>query len=269
MNAGPFAIITGAGAGIGYALAKEMAERKINLVLVSLANENLQSKCESFKKEYGVKAFYFESDLSDEAQIQKLFQFVSSQNIPVGYLINNAGIGSVGSFENFSAEFYSRQIRVNAIAPVLLTWYFLPLMKRESTAYILYVSSLGSFFNIPNKEVYCASKKFVYSFSTSLRNTFRKSNISVSVVCPGPVDTNERLIEAHQTMKGLARKAVMSAGEVAAYTITSWLNKKKIIVPGRLNRMSLLLNHLIPQPVKRMIFLREMKRQAALANGNA
>lgn len=269
MNSGPFAIVTGAGSGIGFAFAKELARRKINLILVSLPNENLIEKSETFSKEFGIDSFCFEADLEDENQINRLHQFVIDKQIPVGYLINNAGIGSVGSFESFSPAFYSRQIRVNDVAPVLLTWYFLPLLKQCNSAYILYVSSLGSFFNIPNKEVYCASKNFIYSFSTSLRTSLKKTNISVSVVCPGPVDTNDRLIRAHQSMKGLARKAVMSPDEVATYTIATWLNKKKLIVPGKLNRMSLLLNHLIPSPVKQFMFQKEMKRQAALAEVNS
>ncbi|PWU00366.1 MAG: hypothetical protein C5B52_09055 [Bacteroidetes bacterium] len=268
MSPTPFAIVTGAGSGIGYAFAKELARRKINLVLVSLPNENLQAKSESFRREFGIQAIYFEADLSDEDQIKNFHQFVVDRGISIGYLINNAGIGSVGAFDSFSPEFYSRQIRVNNVAPVLITRYFLPILKQCNSGYILYVSSLGSFFNIPNKEVYCASKNFLYSFATSLRDSLRDSEISVSVVCPGPVDTNERLIKAHKSMKGLARKAVMSPDEVASFTIRTWLNRQKLIVPGRLNRMSLLLNRLLPHPVKRFMFQKEMKRQAALASEN-
>ncbi len=268
MSESSYALITGASMGIGAAFAKECAKLNKNLLLVSLPGEGLLEKSAALSKEFAVAADYFETDLCEERNIEALFQFVVSKKIRISLLINNAGIGSVGEFEHFSPGFYSRQVKLNALAPVLLTRFFLPLLQAEQQAYILNVSSLGSFFNIPNKEVYCASKSFVFSFSNALRSSLYDTNISVSVVCPGPVDTNERLLKAHQSMKGLAKMAVMSPEAVAQYTMQSVLRKKRIIVPGRLNRMSLLLNRLVPHPLKRNLILREMKRQASLAPGH-
>mgnify|MGYP001597313060 FL=1 len=268
MSHSSYALITGASMGIGAALAKECARLNRNLILVSLPGEGLPEKSAALSKEFEIVADYFETDLCEERNIEALFQFVESKKIGIGLLINNAGIGSVGEFEHFSPQFYSRQVKLNSLAPVLLTLFFLPLLQAEHQAYILNVSSLGSFFNIPNKEVYCASKSFVYSFSNALRASLYDTNISVSVVCPGPVDTNERLLKAHRSMKGLAKMAVMSPEAVAQYTMLSVLRKRRVIVPGKLNRISLLLNRLVPHPLKRILILREMKRQASLAAGH-
>lgn len=261
----PYAVITGASQGLGRAFAFECAGRNINLILTSLPNENLPQTAAEIKRQFGVDVILFEADISSEEACYAFFDFVEQRAPGIQILINNAGIGSVGNFEKFPASFYQKQVKVNVLSPVLLTRLFLPLLKLQPAAYILNVSSLASFFNIPGKEVYGASKSFLYSFSRSLRLALRDTPVSVSVVCPGGINTNERIRKANASLKGIAKKTIYSPEEVAAVTIKLMLKRKAIIIPGKLNRLTLWINKFMPAYFKNKLIAKESGRQELLA----
>jgi len=256
-----FAIVTGAGQGIGFAFAHALAQRRHNVIMVSLPGEGLEEKASSLAKQYGVEVLYKETDLTITGNCHTFHQWVTENSHPVDILINNAGIGSAGPFEDFSPAFYEKQVTLNVMVPVLLTRLFLPGLRKMDQAYILNMASMGAFFNMPNKEVYSASKSFILSFSRSLQATLDGSSVSVSVISPGPVDSNARLLEIHKNMKGIARKAVMKPDEVAEAALDAMFNGKKELVPGGINRMLLFLNRLLPAAIRQGIIRREMKRQ--------
>jgi short-subunit dehydrogenase len=258
------ALVTGSGQGIGWALAESCAKRGIHVILVALPNENLFEKAKGLSEKYNIEADCFETDLSIEENCVRLFNEVISLKKSLNILINNAGLGSSAPFEQYGTDFYNKQIRLNINALVLLTRLFIPVLRQQPHAHILNTGSLGGFFYMPNKEVYAASKSFVYSFSRSLRETLYHSNISVTVLCPGPVDSNQRLLNTHKNLKGLARKAVMQPSEVAELAIPAMLSGKKSIIPGKINRFLLFLNRIVPSNVKRRIIQKEMKRQETI-----
>ena len=256
-----FAIVTGAGQGIGYAFAAALARRGHNVIMVSLPGEGLEEKAFSMTNQYGVEVLYKETDLTVTGHCHNFHQWVTENGYMVDILINNAGIGSAGPFEDFSPAFYEKQVTLNVIVPVLLTRLFLPGMRKMNQAFILNMASMGAFFNMPNKEVYSASKSFILSFSRSLQATLDGSSVRVSVISPGPVDSNARLLEIHKNMKGIARKAVMKPEEVAEAGLEAMFRGKKELVPGGINRMLLFLNWLLPASIRQGIIRREMKRQ--------
>jgi uncharacterized protein len=261
-----YAIVTGAGAGLGFAFATEMATKGYNIILVSLPGEDLENKATVMTDKYKVKVRFFETDLSQEANCISLHEWVVHQGLKVSVLINNAGIGSTNPFLDFKPGFYTKQILVNIMAPVLLCRLFIPTMIESGTkAYILNVGSLGGFFHIPNKEVYGATKAFIHSFTNSLQLKLEDTQISMMVVCPGPVETNDRLKDAHKNMKGLAKKAVMHPHEVAAKAVDSLFKGKKILVPGRINNLFLALDWVVPNFIKNRILRKEMIRQASFS----
>jgi short-subunit dehydrogenase len=259
-----FAIVTGAGQGIGFAFTAALARRGHNVIMVSLPGEGLAEKASSLSTKYGAEILSKETDLTIPGNCEDFYQWVKDQGLPVNILINNAGIGSAGPFEDFSTGFYEKQVSLNVIVPVLLTRLFLPGLRKMNKAYILNMASMGAFFNMPNKEVYSASKSFVLSFSRSLQATLEGSSVRVSVISPGPVDSNARLLEIHKNMKGIARKAVMKPEEVAEAGLDALFTGRKELVPGGINRMLLFLNRLLPASVKQGIIRREMKRQEAI-----
>ena len=256
-----FAIVTGAGQGIGYAFAAALARRGHNVIMVSLPGEGLEEKAFSMAKQYDVEVLYKETDLTVTGNCHNFHQWVTENGYIVDILINNAGIGSAGPFEDFSPAFYEKQVTLNVMVPVLLTRFFLPGMRKMNQAFILNMASMGAFFNMPNKEVYSASKSFILSFSRSLQATLDGSSVRVSVISPGPVDSNARLLEIHKNMKGIARKAVMKPEEVAEAGLDAMFTGKKELVPGGINRILLFLNRLLPASIRQGIIRREMKRQ--------
>lgn len=259
-----YAMVTGAGQGIGFAFANELARRGHHLIMVSLPGEDLPSKASRLAGQYGVDVFYQEADLAREDSCNDLYDWVTENRFDVNILINNAGIGSSGLFEDFSTEFYQKQVSLNVIVPVLLTRLFLPDLRKRGKAYILNMGSMGAFFNMPNKEVYSASKAFILSFSRSLQSTLENTNIQVTVVNPGPVDSNPRLLEIHRNMKGIARKTVMKPEEIAQAGLDALFSGKNELVPGGINRLLLMLNRMMPSFVRKGIIRREMKRQQTI-----
>lgn len=263
MNNG-FAIVTGAGQGIGLAYVNALAKRGHNVIMVSLSGEQLAEKASSLSKKYGVTVLAMETDLTITGSCQSLHQWVTENGYNINILVNNAGIGSAGPFEDFSTGFYEKQVTLNVMVPVLLTRLFLPDLRKSDKAYILNMGSMGAFFNMPNKEVYSASKSFILSFSRSLQATLEGTSVKVAVISPGPVDSNARLLEIHKNMKGIARKAVMKPEEVAEAGLDALFNGKKEVVPGSINRLLLFLNRLLPSSVRQSIIRREMRRQEAI-----
>ena len=261
---GPYALVTGAGSGLGAAFADELASRGYDIIMVSLPGEDLSGKSARLADLYQVNVRYFECDLSKEESCVALHQWVKQQGYRVTILINNAGIGSTHPFLEFETGFYTRQLQVNVIAPVLLCRLLIPdMLSLDLPCHILNVGSLGGYFHIPNKEVYGASKSFIHSFTRSLQLRLKGTNISLMLLCPGAVNTNQRLKDVHKDMKGLAKRSLMVPHEVAGPAITELLKGSKRLIPGRINKLFLVLDRIIPTFIKNRIFQKEMKRQSS------
>jgi hypothetical protein len=177
----------------------------------------------------------------------------------VNMLINNAGLGSTMLFSEGTIEFYSKQIKLNIIATTLLTHLFLDMLKANGPSYILNVGSLSSYFYIPKKQVYGATKSFVYCFSKSLRRELKESEVSVSVICPGNMNTNISIIQLLKTSNWLSRNSVLNPEEVAPVAINGLLSRKEVIIPGKMNKFFLVLNKLLPSEIKKMMIGQQMQ----------
>ena len=180
-----YTLITGASDGFGKALAIECARRKMNLVLVALPGPELANLAKFIRKNFRVDVKIFEKDLTCEPHCYDLLLEILHSNLHVNILINNAGIGNTQVFSETSPEFFKRQIKLNVIATTLLTSLFIPELKKYGPSYLLNIGSLSSFFYLPKKQVYGATKSFIYFFSKCLRHELEHENISVSVACPG------------------------------------------------------------------------------------
>jgi short-subunit dehydrogenase len=260
------ALITGASQGIGYAIAKELAKRSFDLYLVSLPGQNLENLALDLSREFNVRINFMEANLDQKENCQKIFDDIKGRHIPVNMLVNNAGIGSAGIFEVFPEAFYEKQLNLNINAVVYLTRLFLPLLQQQPVSWLLNVSSLGAFFHMPHKEVYIASKSFILSFTKSLQNRFRGTGLNISVLCPGPVNTNPRLHEANSRLTGMAKKTVLSAEEVARIAIKELLAGKEVIIPGRLNRFLLTINRIVPAFIRNHLIRKEMLKQSDIGH---
>jgi short-subunit dehydrogenase len=248
-----YTLITGASDGFGKALAIECARRKMNLVLVALPGPELSNLAGFIQKNFLVDVKTFEKDLTNEADCYDLHLDILFLDLRINILINNAGIGNTQMFTEISPEFLKRQIKLNVMATTLLTSLFIPELKKHGPAYLLNIGSLSSFFYLPKKQVYGATKSFIYFFSKSLRRELKQENISVSVACPGGMNTNFSVSLINRTTNFISRISILNPEKVAPIVIGKMLKGQAVIVPGRMNQFSMLLNKLLPACIKNIM----------------
>ena len=263
MHKQQYTLITGASLGFGKALALECARRGTNLVLVSLPGESLPQLAASIRQEYRVEAVAIETDLCEEGSCAALFNQVKAMGLQVNVLVNNAGIGSTQLFEDGSSAQYERQIRLNILATTILTHLFLDMLQKNSPAYILNVGSLASYFSLQKKQVYGATKSFIAYFSKSLRRELKEKNVSVSVVCPGGMYTNDACRQTIATGDFISRASGMHPEKVAPIALDGLFRKREVIIPGKINWTLVFLNRFVPRFVVRFFEERTMKRLKA------
>src|SRR5690606_33430753 len=167
-----------------------------------------------------------------------------------------------GNFESTPLPYINSMMQLNMNAVVQLTYLFLPELKKCKQAYVLNVGSLASFRPMPFKIIYTASTSFVFYFSRALREELLHSPVSVSVLCPGPVLTNNDIVKRTRSKGAIAKMMVMRPKQVAQMAVEDLLKKKPVIVPGRLNRLILLFEKLIPRD-RQMKILSKMYKNSS------
>lgn len=233
-----YALVTGAGKGIGRSMAILLAQKGYNLLLVSRSESDLVALSTQIKADYKVKADYLAIDLSETGAALRILDWAKNLNLPVSILINNAGHGVWGNFDELDLAAQTSMMQVNMNALTELSYHFIPLLKLQQQAFILNVSSTAAYQAVPTLAIYAATKAFVLSFSRALRYELKDTNISVSCLCPGPTDTGFAHSAGMDALAELAAKFNMKPGEVAAIGIKGMFNKKAEIVPGFLNKLS-------------------------------
>ncbi|MCH8902783.1 MAG: SDR family oxidoreductase [Bacteroidetes bacterium] len=242
----PFTLITGASSGIGKAFAVKCAQLKMNLILVARTGPELKRLAESLKSTYNIQAVYFCADLAQKDTPKRLYEWCMDQKLPVNKLINNAGVGHAGPFEESTIAFYETMMQLNMLSLVKLTQLFIPEIKKHSTGNILNVGSMASLFPVPYKCVYAATKSFVLSFSKALREELKNTSIKVSCLCPGATITNAA-VQARIKASGWKGKIfTMTSDKLAALTIKKFLTGKTVIIPSWKNKMVMLLTKFVP-----------------------
>jgi len=225
-----YAIVTGASKGIGREISVLLAKRGYKLILIARSTTEL----EELAAELPGEALYFTIDLSEAGAAKKVAEFC--KNLPVSILVNNAGYGLWGNFEenDISQQLNMLQLNINAV--IELTYYLLPQLKKQPS-YILNVSSTAAYQAVPTLALYAASKAFVLSFSRALRIEL-KDLVSVSCFCPGPTDTGFAKRAGMDSLAELAEKFNMRPDEVAKIGVEGMFNQKAEIIPGLLNKLS-------------------------------
>lgn len=253
-----FTLITGAGAGIGKELAIVCASKGYNLLLVSLPGSDLAGLSAGLSKRYGINAQYLELDLTGPTAPQTVFQWCTNNGFVVDKLINNAGTGSSRKFGELELWEIQSMILLNTYVFTSITNLFLPMLKQQPKAYILNLSSTASFFNIPYKAVYSATKAFVNTFTSSLRNELAGTNIVVSVLCPGG-SRHKRDANVESKISRRISNIIHEKPEaIAKAGIRGMLAGKRMILPGIVPKLYVFISGIIPariaDPVIRRLF---------------
>lgn len=225
------ALITGASGGIGLELARIHASKGEDLILVARSADRLEELKTNLERKYGIKVYNIEKDLSVKDAAKEVFNEVNNQNISIDYLVNNAGFGDFGLFENCEWDKQERMINLNITALVHLTKLFLPGMITRGGGKILNVASLAAFQPGPTMSVYFASKAFVLSFSEALNNELKGKGITVTALCPGSTKT-----KFHEVTLGdpklVKERKMQSAEEVALIGYRAMMEGKPVVIPG-------------------------------------
>ena len=241
-----WAVITGASHGIGRAMAAEAARRGLNLLLIALPDTGLPAVADELSRLYDVDSEFWELDLSDRAAIADFVEYVCVSRRTVELLVNNAGIGGTAPFAEQNPERIASMIDVNVGALTVLTRLLLPHLMRQDEAHILNVASLAGWYPTPGMSVYAATKAYVISFSLALRDELESTGVSVSVLCPSGVVTKEEVVKALALQGFWGRRTSRYPDQLARYAIHRAYRKRRIIVPGVVNRMLRVAGRLTP-----------------------
>ncbi|MEO8860708.1 MAG: SDR family oxidoreductase [Ginsengibacter sp.] len=243
-----YALITGASKGIGRAMAFELAKRNYDLLLTARSSDLLKQVSQEIKSLYPIKVSFIAVDLSEGDAPKKLFSWCTENNYDVSILINNAGYGISGAFQNSSLEKNANLLQLNIVAPTQLCQLFIPLIQKLASGYIMNIASTASYQAIPYLTIYAASKAYVQRFSRGLSQELSKTSISVICISPGPTDTDwASTANIHGKALKLADKFNMDPSTVAEIAVKAMLAKKTEIIPGFINKMGVFMAWLLPK----------------------
>ena len=246
------ALITGASSGIGYSMAKYLSSLGYDLILVARNKEKLQKIQNELKTDVKIIV----ADLSKEDKLKELYVLCKNDNIDI--LINNAGFGTFGEFNQTDLALEMEMLDVNIKAVHTLTKYFLKDMVKRGSGHILNVSSSAGFQAGPLMSTYYASKSYVTKLTLAIYEELRrsKSKVHISCLCPGPVKTNfNDVANVDFSIKGL------DSDYVAKYAIDKMFKNKLIIVPGFKMKALLFFNRFVSTKFALKVVYKNQKRK--------
>uniref|UniRef100_A0AAU2W087 SDR family oxidoreductase n=2 Tax=unclassified Streptomyces TaxID=2593676 RepID=A0AAU2W087_9ACTN len=183
------ALVTGASSGLGAEFAAQLASQGHEMILVARSGDRLAALAERLVTEYGVRAHVLVQDLAEPDAARRVAEQLTARGLSVDLLVNNAGFGTCGRFEELSGARDHDQLMVNVVALVDLTHELLPAMLERGRGAVVNVASNAAFQPSPYFAVYGAAKAFVLNFGLALRQEYRRRGIRVLTLCPGPVET--------------------------------------------------------------------------------
>ncbi|MBV8101308.1 MAG: SDR family NAD(P)-dependent oxidoreductase [Verrucomicrobia bacterium] len=256
-------LITGASSGLGSEFARQLAPVAAKMVLVARRNDRLQALESELKaRNTTLEVFARSVDLRDQRDIERFCDWLDESGFALDFLINNAGLGDHGPFINSEWERVNSLLQVNINALTYLTFRVLPIIKKTGRGVILNVSSIASFLPLPNNAVYASTKAYVTSFSEAVRAELRTSNVSVTVLCPGPVKT-EYL--SHATRAGdrsghTAPFLLLPVEEVVRQALEAAAKDRARVVPGTLVNFVMTIVGSLPMFIKRLVYQARLSR---------
>ena len=239
-------LITGASGGLGRAMAMDCARRGYNLFLTDISASALEHIAMGIRRRYDSEVLTHACDLTDSVAVRDMLEKATRQLGTFGQvgqgdcfdmLLNVAGVDCEGEFTEKSSNDMKMTTRINIEATLNLTHEVLDRRRKGYPMYIVFVSSLASFYPMPLKACYAASKRFLYDFAFALGSELEASGVNVTTVCPGGLATNEEsvaLINAQGFWGNLTTNAVET---IARISVNKVLSGKRVYIPGTLNKV--------------------------------
>jgi uncharacterized protein len=239
---GRWALVTGASAGIGTALARELAAQGAKLILTARRLDRLDALANELTGK-GTEVRTVRADLNDPDAPQQIYDAVESEGLVVDILVNNAGLGQYGAFYSSPKLQETSQVRVNCEAVVRLTRLFVPPMVERRRGWVMVLASTASFQPVPYLSTYAATKAFDRFFALGLAAEVARFGVKVTAVCPGP--TESEFFEVARAGRFKTR-ATQTAEDVARRAVKALARGKRTIIPYFGGRLSALLVRLVP-----------------------
>ena len=233
------AIISGASSGIGYEITKLLDKEELDELWLIALNENGLNEA---RKSLTTKTRFFCVDLSKNDALSGLCEHISEEKPTVKYLVCSAGVGFNGNLEDLTPNQISKMVDINVRALTSLTYFVLPYM--QSGGKIIEIASGSGFMPQPGFSVYAATKAYVISLSRAIRHEVRKRKISVTAVCPGPVQTP--FFKGLENVKDYKRKFAITPERVAIHALKCAKKRKAISTPTFSMKMVHLASKIFP-----------------------
>ena len=230
---GRWALVTGASAGIGVELARELARNGAKLILTARRRERLEAVAAELAAQ-GTEVRIVVADLNDPAAPQQIYEATEGAGIAVDILVNNAGLGQFGAFHSNPIEQELSQVRVNCEAMVRLSRLFVPRMVDRRRGWVLVLASTASFQPLPYFATYAATKAFDRFFALGLAAEVARYGVKVTALCPGPTDSEFFSVSRAEVFKA---RGTQSAADVSRRAVRALANGRRIIIPNLSGRL--------------------------------
>ena len=263
----PWALVTGAAAGLGASFLKGLAQRGYNIVGVSKPGDNVADVAQRIAQQHNVQSLGIDMDLAQDGCAASLKEQLDEAGIHIDFLVNNVGVGGTSEFVHSRPEGNRLMMDLNMQTTVAMCRAFLPAMAEKGAGHVLNVSSMAANFAMPYKSIYSASKAFVRAFTIGIRGEMKPFGVSVSVVQPGAMLTNPVVIEQLRHGSAMARVSAMNPDEVAESALDGTMRGKAVIVPGIKNWLTLGLLRVFPRPLKSAMAIFNYVRTRKKSNG--
>jgi short-subunit dehydrogenase len=244
-----YVLITGGTSGIGFELAKKFAKDGYGIVIVSSNSNRLKKAKQKLEDEFKTTVLTYQQDMGKIGAAIQIYSRTKEDNLNISILVNNAGIGLVGSTDKIDLQCDESMMILNVINLVELCKFYISDMYIHGKGKILNVSSTGAFQPGPYTSTYFASKAFVLSYSRAIRYEAKKKGVQVCTLCPGATETNFFVQEGTKTPRN-----AMTSEDVVRHAYKRFMKNKDITIPGFVNR----LKNLFPVKFK-MIVVAKMK----------
>ncbi len=233
-----YALITGASQGIGAAIALELARKGFGVVVTARSEDALKAVSAEAAKLNGGRAHAIVVDLLATDGVDRIIRFIEEKKLAITCVVNNAGQGIWGMFDELTLDEQARMMFLNMSVPVALTHRLMPALKKAKRAYILNIASMVANHALGSMAIYSGSKAFVLRWSRSLRIELRKTNVTVTCVNPGSVITGFTERAGMQAMDDLAQKFGTGPEPVAKAAVSAMLRGRAEVVPGLINAVT-------------------------------